>query len=148
MHLSALLGCDLVAVEQTDELTLLVEEMLRHDSALQLFERTAKEPVEVAGVPLAAGERIAALLGAANRDPQHFTDPDRFDVGRDEGAPMSFASGIHYCLGANLARAEGQEVFRAMRDRFRTIELTGELVQRPRTTLRGYEAVPVRVTPR
>ena len=54
---------------------------------------------------------MVTLLGAANRDPAHFTDPDRFDIGRDEGPPLSFASGIHYCLGANLARAEAQEIF-------------------------------------
>ena len=125
-----------------------VEEMLRWDSPVQFDVRRALRPADVAGESVDEGTAVATLLGAANRDPAHFRDPDRFDVGRDEGPPMSFASGIHYCLGANLARAEGQEVFRAMRDRFRSIELAGELVQRPRTTLRGYEAVPVRVTPR
>jgi len=125
-----------------------VEEMLRWDSPVQFDVRRALQPAEVAGEPVAPGATVVTLLGAANRDPGHFSDPDRFDVGRDEGPPMSFASGIHYCLGANLARAEGQEVFRALRERFRDIELVGELVQRPRTTLRGYEAVPVRVTPR
>ena len=88
------------------------------------------------------------LLGAANRDPLQFSDPERFDISRDEGPPMSFASGIHYCLGANLARAEGQEVFGALHDRFASIELDGELVRRNRMTLRGYESVPVRVVPR
>ena len=134
-----------------DDTTLLptaVEEMLRWDSPVQFDVRRALRPAEVAGQPVDEGTAIVTLLGAANRDPGHFHDPDRFDVGRDEGPPMSFASGIHYCLGANLARAEGQEVFRAMVERFRSIELTGELVQRPRTTLRGYEAVPVRVTNR
>ncbi len=125
-----------------------VEEMLRWDSPVQFDTRTALEPAELAGEPVEAGTRVVTLLGAANRDPDHFTDPDRFDVARDEGAPMSFASGIHYCLGANLARVEGQEVFGALRDAFSHIELAGDLVQRPRMTLRGYEAVPVRVTPR
>jgi len=125
-----------------------VEEMLRWDSPVQFDVRRALEPADVAGIPVDRGATVVTLLGAANRDPEHFSDPERFDVARDEGPPMSFASGIHYCLGANLARAEGQEVFRALRDRFRSIELAGELVQRPRTTLRGYEAVPVCVTPR
>lgn len=125
-----------------------VEEMLRWDSPVQFDVRSALQDADLAGEPVAEGTQIVTLLGAANRDPAHFTDPDRFDISRDEGTPMSFAAGIHYCLGANLARAEGQEVFRALRDRFSAIELDGDLVQRPRTTLRGYEAVPVRVTPR
>ncbi|HEX4902190.1 MAG TPA: cytochrome P450 [Acidimicrobiales bacterium] len=125
-----------------------VEEMLRWDSPVQFDARRALEPADVVGVPVEAGTTVVTLLGAANRDPAHFSDPERFDVGRDEGPPMSFASGIHHCLGANLARAEGQEVFRALRDRFRSIELAGDLVHRPRTTLRGYEAVPVRVSVR
>jgi cytochrome P450 len=131
-----------------DLLPTAVDEMLRWDSPVQFDMRRALQPAEVAGEPVDAGTTVVTLLGAANRDPAHFQDPDRFDVGRAEGTPMSFASGIHYCLGANLARAEGQEVFGAMRDRFRSIELAGELVQRPRTTLRGYEAVPVRVVTR
>lgn len=125
-----------------------VEEILRWDSPVQLDVRTALEPADVAGEPVAVGTNVVTLLGAANRDPAHFTDPDRFDIGRDDGPPMSFASGIHYCLGANLARAEGQEVFGALLTRCGTIELDGPLVRRPRMTLRGYRAVPVRVTPR
>ncbi|MDH3705844.1 MAG: cytochrome P450 [Acidimicrobiia bacterium] len=125
-----------------------VEEMLRFDSPVQLDARSVFEPVEVAGVELEAGARVVTLLGAANRDPSRFSDPDRFDVGRDEGPPLSFASGIHYCLGANLARAEVQVVLAGLIRRFSHIELTGELVHRNRITLRGYRAVPVRVTPR
>ena len=125
-----------------------VEEMLRWDSPVQFDVRTALQDADLAGEAVPEGTQVVTLLGAANRDPSHFADPDRFDVGRDDGTPMSFASGIHFCLGANLARVEGREVFRALRDRFSAIEIAGELVQRPRTTLRGYEAVPVRVTPR
>ncbi len=125
-----------------------VEEMLRWDSPVQLDVRTALEPADVAGEPVPEGQSVVTLLGAANRDPAHFADPDDFDVARDEGPPMSFASGIHYCLGANLSRAEGQEVFAALVERCRTIELDGPLVRRHRMTLRGYQAVPLRVTPR
>ena len=88
------------------------------------------------------------LLGAANRDPAKFTDPDEFQVDRDEGPALSFASGIHYCLGANLARAEGQEMFAGLIRRFASIEPAGELVHRQRVTLRGYSELPIRVTPR
>ncbi len=103
---------------------------------------------DVAGEPIEQGTNVVTLLGAANRDPAHFVDPDRFDITRDEGPPMSFASGIHYCLGANLARAEGEEVFAAMHKRFSNIELDGDLVRRNRITLRGYQSVPVKVTNR
>ena len=81
-------------------------------------------------------------------DPAQFSDPEAFRVDRDEGPPLSFASGIHYCLGANLARAEGQEVFSALINRFSSIDQAGDLVQKGRMTLRGYEAVPVSVTTR
>jgi cytochrome P450 len=125
-----------------------VDEMLRWDSPVQIDVRRALEPAEVAGHPVEEGKAVVTLLGAANRDPTRFPDPDRFDIGRDDGTPMSFASGIHHCLGANLARAEGQEVFRALHERCSAIELDGELVRRGRVTLRGYQAVPVAVTPR
>ena len=125
-----------------------VEEMLRWDSPVQLDVRTALEPADLAGEPVEEGTNVVTLLGAANRDPAHFHEPDRFDVARDEGPPMSFASGIHYCLGANLARAEGQEVFASLIERCRTIELDGPLVRRHRMTLRGFQSVPVRLTAR
>ncbi len=125
-----------------------VEEMLRWDSPVQLDARMALEPSEFDGQPVEAGEQFVTLLGAANRDPARFTEPDRFDITRDQGAPLSFAAGIHYCLGANLSRAEGIEVFHALIERCASIELAGELRQRPRMTLRGYQAVPITVTPR
>jgi cytochrome P450 len=125
-----------------------VDEMLRWDSPVQLDVRTALEPAEFNGAPVDVGQQFVTLLGAANRDPEHFTDPDRFDITRDDGPPMSFASGIHYCLGANLARAEGKEVFESLIARCSTIDLDGELTQRRRMTLRGYRAVPVTVSPR
>ena len=83
-----------------------VEEMLRFDSALQLFERTATEPVELGDVTVEPGQRIAALLGAANRDPAVFADPDIFDAGRDPNPHLAFGAGLHFCLGAPLARME------------------------------------------
>jgi cytochrome P450 len=125
-----------------------VEEMLRWDSPVQLDVRTALTAAELDGDTVEEGEGFVTLLGAANRDPDRFSDPDRFDITRDEGAPLSFAAGIHHCLGANLARTEGIEVFRSLVERCASIELDGELRRRRRMTLRGYEAVPISVTPR
>ena len=88
------------------------------------------------------------MLGAANRDPRRFTDPETLDLGRDEGAPMSFGSGIHYCLGAALARLEGQVCFSRMLARFGTIEPGGdEVSHRDTITLRGLTRLPVRLSP-
>jgi cytochrome P450 len=103
-----------------------VEEILRWDSPVQIDGRTAFEDVEVAGHPVAKDSFVVTLLGAANHDPTHYTEPERFDIGRDEGPPMSFASGIHYCLGAALARLEGQVVFGRVLERFPTLELLDE----------------------
>ena len=125
-----------------------VEEMLRWDSPVQLDGRTALEDTEIPDLKLPKGSQIGTLIGAANRDPARFTNPDDFQIQRNEGQPLSFASGIHYCLGANLARTEGQEMFDGLIRRFKTIEQAGDLKQRGRLTLRGYEAVPVKVTSR
>ena len=83
-----------------------VEEMLRFDSALQLFERTATETVTVGDVTLEPGQQIAALLGAANRDPAVFADPDTFRPDRDPNPHLAFGAGVHFCVGAPLARME------------------------------------------
>ena len=120
-----------------------VEEVLRWDSPVQLDGRTALPGASVGGATFNAGDSVLTLLGAANRDPAVFDDPDRFDITRTGTQIMSFSSGIHYCLGANLARVEGQEVVAGLIRRFSTIEQAGDLVQRPRMTLRGYEAVEI-----
>ena len=120
----------------------LVEEMLRHDSPLHLFERTATAPVEVEGVRLEPGDRIAALLGAANRDPAVFTDPDTFDPARDPNNHLAFGLGIHFCMGAPLARLELQI---ACRELFRTWPRLDLLRVRRRSTfvLRGFHEIVV-----
>jgi cytochrome P450 len=121
-----------------------VEEILRWDSPVQIDGRSAFEDVEVAGRAVPAGGFVVTLLGAANHDPTHFTDPGRFDVGRDEGPPMSFASGIHYCLGAALARLEGQVVFGRVLERFPTLALLDDAPHyRDSFTLRGLSELRV-----
>ena len=92
--------------------------MLRFDSALQLFERTATRDVEVGGVVVEAGQKIAALLGAANRDPAVFADADTFDPQRDPNPHLAFGAGLHFCLGAPLARMELVESLTALFARF------------------------------
>jgi cytochrome P450 len=125
-----------------------VEEILRYDSPVQIAVRTAYEDLDLDGHRIGSGSVILALLGAANRDPARFSDPERFDVARAEGAPMSFGSGIHFCLGAALARMEGQVVLDRLLDRFGTMELVGdEPSYRDSLTLRGLVALPVRFTP-
>ncbi|QIK65510.1 cytochrome P450 [Nocardioides sp. HDW12B] len=126
-----------------DAVPLAVEEMLRFDSALQLFERTATEAVEVGGVTVAPGERIAALLGAANRDPAVFGDADTFVVDRDPNPHLAFGVGVHFCLGAPLARMELAESLTALLDRFPRLRPAGDPVSRGTFVLRGHRAVPV-----
>ena len=124
-----------------------VEELLRWDSPVQLNMRTALEPAEVAGEPLARGETVVVLQGGANRDPGRFDQPESFDVGRLDNAPISFGWGIHHCLGAALARMEGEVVFNALLGRCGTIERRGDEPEwRPTLTLRGLAALPVSVT--
>lgn len=120
-----------------------VEEMLRFDSALQLFERTATEPVDVAGVRVERGQKIAALLGAANRDPAVFAEPDRFDVARSPNNHLAFGVGVHFCLGAPLARMELAESVAALFATFPDLHLAGEPESRGTFVLKGYHAVPV-----
>ena len=125
-----------------------VDEMLRWDSPIQFDARTALEDAEIAGVKIPKDSTVITLLGAANTDPAQFTNAEAFDITRDEGQPMSFGSGIHYCLGANLSRAEGQEVFSALIGTCTSIELAGDLKRRRRMGFRGYESVPVEIVAR
>ena len=124
-----------------------VEEMLRFDSALQLFERTATEAVEVGSgeqaVVVQPGQRIAALLGAANRDPAVFEDADEFRVDRERNPHLAFGVGVHFCLGAPLARMELAESLQALFARMPDITLAGEPESRGTFVLRGFHRVPV-----
>lgn len=121
-----------------------VEEVLRFDGPVHLTARTATVPTQVDGVLVEPGQGLVTLLAAANRDPAHFPEPDRLDITRSDGPHLTFSQGAHYCLGAALARVEGQEVFKALVRRFPTLELTEEPVHRDHFVLRGYQAVNVR----
>ena len=144
-----LIGNGLLAlVQNPDQLTRLrddrtllrpaVEELLRYDSPVQITARTTYEDVRIGDEVIEAENTVLALIGAANRVPAKFSDPDRLDVGRTEAPPMSFGSGIHHCLGAALARLEAQVVLDRLLDRFGTVELVGGQPQhRDSLTLRG-----------
>lgn len=124
-----------------------IEEFLRFDSPLQLFERTAKEDVEVGGVIIRKGEKIASLLGSANRDGAVFPDPDEMDITRSPNPHISFGGGIHFCIGAPLARLEMSIALPALIKRFPNLQLFSEPKRRESFTLRGYERVEVAKKP-
>jgi cytochrome P450 len=124
-----------------------IEELMRYDSPLQLFERTATEDVEIGGITVAVGQKIAALLGSANRDPAAFADPDTLDVGRSENPHISFGAGVHFCIGAPLARVELQASFAALLDRTSRLELGAPPTRRPEFVIRGLADLPVVLTP-
>ena len=120
-----------------------IEEMIRFDAPLQLFERTARADVELGDVTVPAGGKVAALLGAANRDPAAFEAPDTFDIGRHPNQHIGFGAGLHHCIGAPLARMELQISLPTLMHRCPSLRLAGEPVRRPTFVLRGYEFVPV-----
>ena len=120
-----------------------LEEFLRFDSPLQLFERTATSDTEINGVAIRQGQKIAALLGAANRDPDVFENADSMDLTREPNQHIAFGAGIHFCIGAPLARLEMNISLPALIERFPALELAGEPTRRPTFVLRGYDAIPV-----
>ncbi|GAA2019311.1 cytochrome P450 [Terrabacter terrae] len=130
------------SLDDDDAVARLVEEMLRHDSPLHLFERTATTDVQVHGVTVHEGQKVAALLGAANRDPAVFAEPDRFDAAREPNPHLAFGAGIHFCLGAPLARMELQISVRALLRRSGPVRVV-EARRRPTFVLRGYERLVV-----
>ncbi len=122
-----------------------VDEMLRYDGPSQLFERTATQDVEIGGITVQAGQKIAALLGSANRDPDAFPDADTMDVGRDPNPHIAFGAGIHFCLGGPLARLEMAQSLPLLAERWPGISLADGAVQRDTFVLRGWDVVPVAV---
>ncbi|MCG8695116.1 MAG: cytochrome P450 [Minwuiales bacterium] len=125
-----------------------VDELLRYDSSVQMTTRTALQDVELGGVKIKEGEAVLALLGAANRDPEAYEDPDRLDVGRPDIRPSSFGGGIHYCLGAQLAKIEAEIALSTLFRRLPDLVLTGldQPDWRPTFTLRGLQSLPARWT--
>lgn len=121
-----------------------VEEFLRYDNSVQVTGRTALEPVAVDGVPVAAGDSVLCLLGAANRDPAAYPDPDRLDITRPNLRPLSFGGGIHYCLGAQLARLEAAIAIETLLSRLPALRLDDpdHPDRLPTFVLRGLRSLP------
>ncbi len=121
------------------------EELIRYDSPLQLFERTATTDVEIAGHRVAEGEKIAALLGAAARDPEVFDAPDTLDIGRTPNPHLGFGGGVHYCLGAPLARIEIAAALTALTRRLPGLREAEAPTRRGEFVIRGFSTLPVTV---
>ncbi|HET7734427.1 MAG TPA: cytochrome P450 [Nocardioidaceae bacterium] len=125
-----------------------VDEVLRHDPPVLLTGRMATVDTEVLGVPMAKGSVVACLLAGANRDPEVFENPARFDVTRENAHDhVSFSAGRHYCLGAALARMEGAVGLRALFDRYPDLRVERGATRRSTRILRGYETLPVTLQP-
>ena len=141
-------------LERPDQLNLLrndpdqlaasaVEEFLRFDAPLHLFERTATADTEVGGVEIKKGQKIAALLGSANRDEAHFANSDQMDITRDPNPHIGFGAGIHFCLGGPLARLEMGIALPKLIKAFPEMKIASEPIRRPTFVLRGYEKVEI-----
>jgi len=124
-----------------------IEEILRFDPPVLLTGRQVSRDTEIAGQRLKAGELVITVLAGANLDPKVFDDPDRFDIRRANARDhMSFSAGRHYCLGASLARMEGEVGLRALYDRFGTVDLLPGAERRSTRVLRGWANLPATLT--
>jgi cytochrome P450 len=122
-----------------------VEESLRHDPPIQGLYRTALRDHPVGDAVIPAGGRVLLLFAAANRDPRRYADPDRFDVARENSDHVAFGLGIHFCLGAHLARLEGAVYLRELLDRVERLELSGEPAWNGNPSMRRLVRLPVRL---
>jgi cytochrome P450 len=127
-----------------------VEETLRYASPVQRMPRTTRRPVEIAGVPIAQGEPVVLFFGAANRDPAAFADPDDFRLDRDPREHVAFGSGIHFCVGATLARTEARVALGAVLDRYSALEpgITPAVRQSHSLHVFGFKSLPLALHPR
>ena len=122
-----------------------LEEFMRFDAPLHLFERTATADTVIGGVEINEGQKIAALIGSANRDETVFANPETMDITRDPNPHIGFGAGIHFCLGAPLARLEMSVSLPALWEKYPTMSLANNPVRRPTFVLRGYESVEISV---
>jgi cytochrome P450 len=120
------------------------EECLRYDSPVVSIQRIATEDVPMRDKVLRKGDRLRWFISSANRDPEAFPNPDTFDIGRHPNQHVAFGSGTHHCLGATLARVEGQEVFKALAERYSDLELEDDTLEyQPSITFRSLKALPI-----
>ncbi|MGX1562449.1 cytochrome P450 [Streptomyces sp. NPDC055506] len=122
-----------------------VEELMRYDTPLQLFERWVLDEIEIAGTTIPRGAEIALLFGSANHDPAVFTDPARLDLTRADNPHISFSAGIHYCIGAPLARIELAASMAALLEKTPALRLAEEPRRKPNFVIRGLEGLSVEV---
>jgi len=122
-----------------------IEEMLRYDGPIQLNNRRLTAPMTLSGKTLPEGTLVTIGIGAANRDPEQFADPERFDVARKPNRHVAFGQGDHVCVGMNVARMEGRIALGRLLERFARIELAGEPERDRRIRFRGFRRLPVRV---
>src|SRR5262245_57119176 len=120
-----------------------IVELLRYDSPVQRTGRFTTTDVEIQGRKVPSGALVVAAIGAANRDPAHFPDPDRLDVARADNRHVAFGFGIHFCLGAPLARVEGQIALGTLLRQMPNLALAGTPTWRESSTLRGLATLPV-----
>ncbi|MFD9320158.1 cytochrome P450 [Streptomyces sp. NPDC060053] len=120
-----------------------VEELMRYDTPLQLFERWVLDDIEIDGTTVPRGAEIAMLFGSANHDPAVFADPERLDLSRADNPHISFSAGIHYCIGAPLARIELAASMTALLERAPTLALAAEPRRKPAFVIRGLEGLSV-----
>ncbi len=120
------------------------EECLRYDAPVKSIQRLASQDIEVRGKVMEKNDRIRWFISSANRDPNVFADPGRFDITRQPNPHVAFGNGVHHCLGATLARVEGQEVFKALAERFPDLQVaTEQLDYQPSITFRSLKSLPV-----
>ena len=120
-----------------------IEEFLRFDAPLHLFERTATADTQIGGVEIKSGQKIASLLGSANRDEAHFASADQMDITRDPNPHIGFGAGIHFCLGGPLARLEMGIALPKLVKTFPEMKMASDPIRRPTFVLRGYEKVEI-----